>query len=166
MAKTREAGLVPQGYETLEHHVHSHLDVFINGSHIVVPGGIGINIKDPRVHSATIDGYPAYGGINVPCDQPCISPLHTHDATGILHTESPTDVDNTLGELFTEWGVALDANCVATYCRPAQKIAIYVDGKPFTGDPRTIALTNLEEIAIVIGKPPAKIPSEADFSQA
>jgi hypothetical protein len=83
MAKAREAGLVPETAERLEHHVHSHLDVFINGRHILVPGGIGINTKDPRVHSGTILGQPAYGGITVACNQPCISPLHTHDASGI-----------------------------------------------------------------------------------
>ncbi len=166
MARAREAGLVPETAESLEHHVHAHLDVFINGTHIVVPGGIGINIKNPAVHSGTTDGYPAYGGISVPCDKPCISPLHTHDATGILHTESPTNVDNTLGQFFTEWDVTLNANCVANYCKPAQKIAIYVDGKPFTGDPRSIQLTEYEEIAIVIGKPPAEIPAAGDFSQA
>lgn len=164
MAKAREAGLVPETAERLEHHVHAHLDVFINGRHILVPGGIGINTKDPAVHSGDIDGHPAYGGISVPCDQPCISPLHTHDVTGIVHTESAIDVDNTLGQFFTEWGVTLDESCVATYCKPVTNIAIYLDGKPFTGDPRTIPLTNFLEIAIVIGTPPAQIPSEGDFS--
>ena len=163
MAKAREAGLVPETAERLEYHVHSHLDVFLNGRPVVVPGGIGINTKDPRVHSDTVGGYPAYGGITVACDHPCISPLHTHDATGILHTESATDQGNMLGQLFTEWGVTLDANCVATYCRPAQKIAIYVDGTPFTGDPRTIPLTNFKEIAIVIGTPPTQIPAVGNF---
>ena len=60
----------------------------------------------------------------------------------------------------------LDAKCVRTYCKPATKIAIYVNGKPFTGDPRTIDLSDHKEIAIVIGTPPAKIPSTGDFSQA
>ncbi len=164
MARARAAGLVPETAERLEHHVHSHLDVFINGRHILVPGGIGINPKDPKVHTGTADGQPAYGGITVPCDQPCISPLHTHDVTGVLHTESATDVDNTLGQLFIEWGVTLNANCVATYCLPATPVGIYVDGKQFTGDPQSIPLTNFKEIAIVIGKAPAKIPAVGDFS--
>ncbi len=165
LVRARDAGLVPETAERLEHHVHSHLDVFINGQKIIVPGGIGININDPGVHSGTVLGQPAYGGITVPCDQPCISPLHTHDASGILHTESATDVDNTLGQFFTEWGVALTPTCVGTYCEPKTPIAIYVDGAKFTGDPRTIPLTNFKEIAIVIGTPPAKVPAEGDFSQ-
>jgi len=34
-----------------------------------------------------------------------------------------------------------------------------VDGKPDTGDPRLIELEDKREIAIVIGSPPAEIPS-------
>ena len=166
LAHTRAAGLKPQPFETLQHHVHAHLDVFVDRSPVTVPAGIGININDPAVHKFVIDGQPGYGGISPPCKQVCISPLHTHDVTGILHTESPTNVDNTLGEFFIEWGVTLDTNCVGGYCRPAWKIAIYVDGHDIgTTDPRTIKLTNHKEIAIVIGVPPAQIPSKGDFSQ-
>jgi hypothetical protein len=161
MGRTRAAGLVPEPAEQLKYHVHAHLDVFVDGKHIIVPAGIGIDITNPRVHAFETDGLPSYGGINVPCDQPCISPLHTHDVTGILHTESPTQEDNTLGQFFTEWGVRLDANCFANYCKPAKPVAVYVDGKPFTGDPRTIPLSDRKEIAIIVGTPPAQIPNTA-----
>ncbi len=166
MAQAHAAGLKPGPFETLEHHVHAHLDVFLDGNPVTVPAGIGINVNDPGVHKFVIEGQPGYGGISSPCKQACISPLHTHDVTGILHTESPTNVDNTLGEFFIEWGVALDTSCVGGYCRPAWKIAVFVDGHDIgTTDPRTIRLTNHKEIAIVIGVPPAQIPSQGDFSQ-
>jgi hypothetical protein len=163
MARTRAAGLVPDTHENLVHHVHAHLDVFVDGQAVTVPAGLGINIDDPAVKVFDIAGATGYGGIDPACEKPCISPLHTHDVTGVIHTESPTNVDNTLGELFVEWGVKLDAKCVDKYCRPDTKIAIYVDGTPFTGDPRKIALTDHKEIAIVIGSPPADIPSAYDF---
>ena len=166
MARTRAAGLIPRGYETLQHHVHAHLDVFLDGVHQMVPAGLGINVKDPAVHTGPVDGHPSYGGISPPCKQACISPLHTHDVTGILHTESPTNVDNTLGELFVEWGVTLNGKCVGGYCSPAWNTAVYVNGKAYSGDRTKIALTDHEEIAIVIGKAPAVIPSTADFSAA
>jgi hypothetical protein len=68
--------------------------VFVNGAAVRVPAGVGINIHDPGVHSFhQADGTTAYGGIQR-CATPCISPLHTHDDTGILHTESPTAVPN------------------------------------------------------------------------
>jgi len=164
MARARAAGLTPLGYETLQHHVHAHLDVFVDGVHQLVPAGIGINTKDPAVHSGQIAGGPAYGSIDPACTQPCISPLHTHAVTGILHTESPVNVDNTLGELFVEWGVTLNTKCVGGYCTPNWKIAFYEGGKRYTGDPTKIALTNFKEIAIVIGNPPTDIPTTADFT--
>jgi hypothetical protein len=38
-------------------------------------------------------------------------------------------------------------------------IQVFLDGEPFDGDPADIQLTDLLEIAIVIGTPPAEIPS-------
>ena len=154
---TRAAGLTPERHETLIHHVHSHLDVFVNARKVRVPAGIGINIRDPGVKVFTApDGSKAYGGIRL-CKSVCISPLHTHDDTGILHTESASAVPNRLGQFFTEWGVALTRTCVGGYCN-LKGPHVYVGGKAFTGDPRGILLTDRKEIAIVIGTPPKKIP--------
>jgi hypothetical protein len=160
MKLTRKAGLTPETHEFVFLHVHSHLDVFVNGEPVRVPAGIGIAIHDPAVHHAKLqDGTMAYGGIDPPCLQPCISPLHTHYDDGILHTEAKQNQFNNLGEFFTEWNVRLDAKCVGGYCKPAAPISIYVDGSPYTGDPRQIQLEDRKEIAIVIGTPPAQIPS-------
>src|SRR4051812_2167599 len=110
------AKLVPERRESFLNHVHAHLDVFVNGKRARVPAGIGINIRDPGVQTfPTGDGTKAYGGISL-CSKPCISPLHTHDDTGILHTESASPLPNTLGQFFTEWGVRLTRTCVGTYC--------------------------------------------------
>ena len=157
---------MPETAEHLEYHVHAHLDIYLDGAPQLVPAGIGININDPRVRRFVFNGQPAYGGISPPCDQPCISPLHTHDVSGVLHTESATTKDNTLGQLFVEWGVKLDTQCVGGYCSPAWPLAIYVDGSKWSGDPTSIALANRREIAIVIGRPPASIPGKADLSAA
>jgi hypothetical protein len=161
-----KAGLKPQPKEFLNTHVHAHLDVFVDGKPVAVPAGIGVKIDDPAVQVNDMpDGTKRYGGIEL-CNEPCISPLHTHGVDGFLHTESSESEPNTLGEFFTEWGVTLDASCVATYCSPATTIAIYIDGALTPGDPRAIELTDLREIAIVIGTPPAAIPKTADFSNA
>src|SRR5215470_7244445 len=82
MELARKAGLVPETHETLFHHVHAHLDYFIDGNPIIVPPGIGIDITNPAVKKKdnALIGYPAYGSIDPPCDRPCISPLHTHYA--------------------------------------------------------------------------------------
>ena len=166
LSKTAATGLAPETVEHLTNHVHAHLDVFVDGVPIVVPAGIGIDIDDPNVQSGPDGrGGTSYGGITG-CAQPCISPLHTHDSSGILHTESATSELNTLGQFFDEWGVALSTTCVGDYCTDAKTIAVYINGAKFTGDPREIQLADHREIAIVIGTPPAVIPKAADFSQA
>ena len=68
------------------------------------------------------------GGLQAECATPCISPLHTHDPDGVIHTESATPTPNSLGQLFTQWGVALDENCVGNYCKPETPIVFHVDG--------------------------------------
>jgi hypothetical protein len=162
--RTVAAGLEPGQQEHRANHVHAHLDVFVDGQPITVPAGIGINIDDPDVGTFDEpDGSVSYGGIEV-CAKPCISPLHTHYASGIIHTESATPEPNRLGEFFIEWGVTLSDSCVGEYCSP-KPIAFYVDGEPYAQDPREIELTDHKEIAIVIGSPPPQIPSTADFSK-
>src|SRR6185437_13187477 len=123
MKLTVRAGLTPETHEFVFLHVHAHLDVFVNGTPVTVPAGIGIEINDPAVHRfKASDGSIAYGGINPPCAVPCISQFHT------------------LGEFFTEWDVRLNSKCVGGYCKPAAAITIYVDGAPYSGDPREITL--------------------------
>jgi hypothetical protein len=160
MALTRAAGLTPETHEFVFLHVHSHLDVFVQGRRVVVPAGIGIDTHAPAVRRFKApDGTMGYGGINPPCAKPCISPLHTHFDDGVLHTEAKKHQFNRLGQFFTEWKVRLNGNCVGGFCKPANKIAVYVNGDRSTGDPRSIQLKDKTEIAIVIGKPPSHIPS-------
>jgi hypothetical protein len=160
MKLTRKAGLTPETHEFVFLHVHAHLDVFVNGNPVTIPAGIGIDVGNPAVKRfKASDGSTGYGGIDPPCAQPCISPLHTHFTDGVLHTEAKKDQFNTLGEFFTEWNVRLGPKCVGGYCRPAAPITIYVDGAVASGDPRAIQLQDRREVAIVIGTPPASIPS-------
>lgn len=160
-----EAGLEPDVSEHLDNHVHAHLDVFVDGEPVEVPGGIGINVEDPDVGTfPEPDGSTTYGGIEL-CRKPCISPLHTHTASGIIHTESKTPEPNTLGEFFVEWGVRLDDKCVADYCSPDKEIAFYVDGDPYEDEPRGIELSDQRVIVLVIGTEPSEIPTTADFTQ-
>jgi hypothetical protein len=140
-------------------HIHSHLDVFVNGEATLVPPGLGIQIDVPGVrHGQSPDGTPTYGGITL-CARPCIAALHTHDDSGVLHVESKEQRTYTLGEVFTEWHVRLDASCVGGYCPPQGSLSVYVNGDRRAGNPAGIELKDREEIAIVIGTPPKEIPS-------
>jgi hypothetical protein len=125
-------------------HIHQHLDVFVNGRRVPVPAGIGID---------------AAGGF--------ISPLHTHDASGVIHVESPVVEPFTLGELFGVWGVRLTPNCLGGYCTGGGKrLWVYVDGRLFHGDPRLVLLEEHEEIVVAFGTQaqlPRPVPATFDF---
>jgi hypothetical protein len=120
-------------------HDHAHIDIFVNGKRVPVPALIGIN---PGA------GY--------------LTELHTHDARGVIHIESQKKEDFTLGQFFAEWGVFLNSNCVGAYCGD---VKWYLDGKQQTGNPAGLVLEPHQQIAIVVGKPPAKIPSSYAFSR-
>lgn len=122
----QKAGLQPLTAEGTVVHVHQHLDIVINGKNMAVPGEMG-----------DIDGY--------------VSALHTHDDSGIIHLESPDTKNYTLGQFFDEWGVALNDNCVATYCSNDQnKLVVAVNGQPIQ-HPRDHILAAHEEIEVWYG---------------
>ena len=156
MGLARQAGLTPDVREYGDFHLHAHLDVFVDGRAAVVPGGIGIETTDPAVQKS---GEHQFGGIPATgCAQVCISPLHTHDADGVIHIEAKSEAQFTLGQFFTEMAVRLDASCVDEYCSPGTPVVVYVNGQAQSGNPADIVLRDLQEIAIVIGTPPAQIP--------
>jgi hypothetical protein len=156
MSLAQQAGLIPDAKEFHTYHVHAHLDVFVNGHPLEIPGGIGIEITDPAVQRFGSNGY---GGIpEAGCEQACISPLHTHDVDGVIHIEAPSEAQFTLGQFFVELAIRLDASCVDEYCTPDISVAVFVDGQLQSGDPTDIVLRDRQEIAIVIGTPPEEIP--------
>ena len=161
--KTTAAGLTMESKEHLQTHRHAHLDVFVDGKAVEVPAGIGIDTTDPGVKR--FDGGAAFGGIEE-CEAPCISALHTHDATGIIHTEAAADTLLTLGQFFTEWGVTFADGCVGEFCDDDTDIAFYIGGDEYEGDPAEIGLDDKRVIVVVIGTPPKVIPARADFSEA
>jgi hypothetical protein len=120
-------------------HVHQHLDVFVNGKRQPVPANIGIY------------------------DGEFLTELHTHDDTGIMHVESPTKRRFDLGQFFGAWGVRLTNDCVGGYCRQVQPWTLYVNGQAYQGDPAALELKEHQEIAVVIGTPPKKIPRSYKF---
>jgi hypothetical protein len=166
MALTTQAGLEATQSEHLNTHTHAHLDVLVDGKDVVVPASIGVDIAAPTGidENKTLDGTATEYYVTL-CFAPCLSPLHTHDPSGIIHTESKADKQEpyTLGQFFTEWGVALDDQCVGEFCTSDTTIAVYLDGKKHDGNPAEIELKSHLEIAIVIGEPPTLIPDSWEF---
>jgi hypothetical protein len=131
-------GLTTLSQEAVTTHYHAHLDIFVNGKHVTVPKYIGINL-----------------GANY------LTELHTHDARGVIHVESPQSNDHfSLGQFVAEWGVFLNGRCIGAYC---DGLKWYANGKQQTGNPETYVLQSHDEVAIVVGKPPAKVPSSYKF---
>lgn len=165
MALAVQAGLAPEPREYLETHTHAHLDLFVDGQPVPVPAGIGIDIGAAGItDTPTPDGTAHFYAVKT-CSAVCLSPLHTHDPSGLIHTESKVKnhPPDRLGQFFAEWGVLLDASCVGEYCEPDAQIRVYLDGHLHTGKPQEIALSSHLEIAIVIGRAPDLIPSTWPF---
>ena len=114
-------------------HIHSHLQLVDRGHPVTVPAYIGIPAVNP----------------------PCLYWLHTHDATGIIHIESPSKRSFTLGEFFDVWGKSLSWSAAGPLRAPRGKhLRVIVDGRIWHGrSPRQILLRNHENITIEVGPP-------------
>ena len=124
-------------------HIHQHLDIFVDGHQVTVPAGVGI---DPAA------GY---------------APLHTHDPSGIVHVESPTVRSYTLGEFFAVWGVRFTPACLGGYCAGGgRELRVYVNGRPYQGDPTGLVLAAHQELVVAFGMAaqlPSPVPSGYPF---
>jgi hypothetical protein len=132
-------GLSALGQEGTAIHIHQHLDVYANDKKVTVPALIGID---------SAAGF--------------LTELHTHDATGIVHVESPTKSSYTLGQFFGEWGVKLTSRCLGRYCG---KLNWWVNGTKLTGNPAQLVLKSHQEIVISAGPPPFNPPKSYKFPQ-
>ncbi|HEY7280938.1 MAG TPA: hypothetical protein VID47_05010 [Actinomycetota bacterium] len=133
-------GLPAQAQMAATLHHHDLLQIFVEGRPVVVPANIGIDQEA---------GY--------------LTSLHTHDASGIMHVESPTVRRFTLGQFFGVWGVRLTSTCIGGYCASGgRQLRAFVNGKPFSGAPGTIPLRQHDDIVLAYGNDaelPHPIPS-------
>jgi hypothetical protein len=142
-AAAGKAGLPMLSSEGMAEHIHVHLDVLVDGKPVQVPANIGIDSA-----------------------RRAISPLHTHDDSGVIHVESPVKREFSLGEFFTEWGVSLSPdNIGGLRAVDGKTVRAYVNGQPHTGNPAAIMFAPHDEIALVYGppQPGEKVPTTYDF---
>jgi len=142
-------GVKCQAGEQLVEHVHSHLTIFVNGQSRAIPYGIGI----PGAEAVqTAHGPFVETGS-------CFYWLHSHQADGIIHVESPSLATHfTLGQFFAEWGIPLNANQVGPakgkvttfFTAPGKKVGIY------RGNPANLPLGNHYQIQLNVGTPIVK----------
>ena len=84
----------------------------------------------------------------------CSYPIRTDEPTGVAHVQ--TTGRYVLGDLFRVWGRLLAPNALLTFRGP---VSVYVGGRPFRGDPRTVPLRRHAEIVVEIGGHVAPHPS-------
>ncbi|MER0446446.1 hypothetical protein ABR738_18075 [Streptomyces sp. Edi4] len=136
------AGLEMMSAEGMVQHTHTHLDVLVDGRAVTVPASIGIDA--PR-------------GL--------ISPLHTHDTSGVIHVESPKRADFTLGQFMAEWGVPLSADRVGgLHAGAGRRLRAYVNGRAVAGNPAAIVLRERDEIALVLTRDTDTRPAPASYA--
>jgi hypothetical protein len=115
-------------------HIHQHVAILDHGKPITIPDDVG---------------RPLVGQ--------CFYWIHTHTPDGIVHIESPNFKTFTLGNFFDIWGQPLGKTGVAgAKPKPGEHVAVWVDGRPYAGDPRNIELTQHLDVTIDVGPPYAK----------
>jgi hypothetical protein len=135
-------GIQCNAVEQLVFHNHAHLDIFIDGQPYTVPSQIGI-----------VPGK-------------CIYWLHTHDDSGVIHIESPVTRNFTLGQFFDIWKKQFSNVQIFDKTANATNVmAVYLNGNKINGEAnyRDINIQEHDQIAIVFGRPPSKIPSTYEF---
>ena len=141
-AAVHKAGLPMLGSEGSTEHIHVHLDILVNGKAVTVPELVGIDETAGT-----------------------ISPLHTHDTSGVIHIESPQLSTFSLGQFFTEWDVTLSATQLGGYTAGnGNTLRAYVNGKLISGDPAAITFTAHDEIALVYGPADAKVSVPSSYA--
>jgi hypothetical protein len=129
-------------------HTHQHIDIYVRGQHIDVPALVGV-VTSPHV---------------------VFAPIHTHDESGIIHVESPTQRDFSLGEFFDVWGVLFTPTCIGADCNTSnERLQVFANGKVVTGNPRQLKLLQHEEIVVTFGTPgqiPTPYPTSYAFPQS
>src|ERR687886_84337 len=137
-------GIQCNAAEQLVFHNHAHIDIFINGQPYTIPSQVGI-----------VPGK-------------CIYWLHTHDDSGIIHIESPVTRNFTVGQFFDIWKKKFsNMQIFDNIANGTNSMSVYVNGNKINGNTayRNINLNEHDQITIVFGRPPPKIPSTYEFQK-
>ncbi|CAD6546772.1 hypothetical protein ACFQ3P_04995 [Paraburkholderia sabiae] len=122
-------GLVCASGMSEAYHVHAHLAIINNGQWLALPKNVGILSQ-------------------------CNYEMHTHDQTGIIHIETPSVKNFTLGQFFDIWGQTLSRTNVAGV---TGTVVAYIndngDVRRYEGELRDIPLTSHRDITLQVGTP-------------
>ncbi len=128
-ARVQAAGL-DLGPMGMAEHYHPTLRIVIDGKQVPIAENIGVD--------------PGTGAM---------SALHTHSSDGVVHVEA-ADVGQqfTLGQLFTEWGLALSKTEIGDLRADSDsRVTVTVDGETYVGDPSGIVFAPDQVITLELG---------------
>jgi len=124
------------GFSETISHTHSWLHIYDDGKKETVPANIGVDQATGT-----------------------ISPLHTHDTSGIIHMEADRDFDFTLGQVMAIWGVKFSDNQIGSLkAKGDQQLQVYLNGQR-VNDPVNVVMPERGNIVIGYGKP-GSFPTE------
>jgi len=128
-AHVAAAGLDLGPMGTAEHY-HPKLRIVIDGAEVPVPPNIGVD--------------PATGAM---------SALHTHEDDGTVHIEADSEDEAfTLGQFFTQWGVALTpAQIGGVRATKGQEVQLTSNGVVVEGNPADLRLEPEQQILLTLG---------------
>ena len=130
--------------EQLAVHYHIHLTMIIDGNPTVLPAHTGIDNTNQ-----------------------CLYWLHVHSNDGVVHIEAPASAATrkfTLGDVFGVWNKPLSSTQVgSTVLTKDQKLEMWVDGKPYAGDPRKIVLAAHTQVVLEVSPPEVPLPAPFVF---
>ncbi|MFN2448770.1 MAG: hypothetical protein ABR508_03115 [Candidatus Baltobacteraceae bacterium] len=148
------------------YHVHAFVGIVINGRQYAIPDGIGMYKPGGDITYAGFPNWTEYAT--------CYYYMHTHDASGVMHVESPQSVALTtsiynLRNFFDVWGQPVSATQIGPF---SGTVTAYVAQVPlktariltsyyttYTGDPGTIPMKSHTTIWLQIG-PKIYAPSQ------
>ena len=133
-------------------HVHPYLRIVISGQNVTIPADVGVSSS-------------------------CLEPVHTHDASGILHVEAPDpSTDYTLGNFFQIWSstyhtVTIDGtqhpivfnstDILGFKADATHKVVLLVDGKP-SSEYNFLVLNTLDYCSAATTGPPCSPTAVGD----
>ena len=125
------------GYAT---HFHAHITMYVFDGHsrkVPIPSLVGIDESTQT-----------------------LSPIHTHDDTGVIHMEADeTNFDPPLQDVFNVWGLRFTSQCVGGYCGG---VKMWVNGQP-NSQLGKYKPKEHDAITIVEGTPPPNFKPDPSY---
>jgi len=128
------------------YHVHFFIGIIVNGQHLALPDGTGMHEpgNDFTLEPQGFKNWTETSG--------CYYYLHTHDASGVVHVESPANIAKsqwetatvyTVGNYFDVWGMTLSTTRIGTH---SGAVTAYV-AQPRVLKTKTVSNTTLVRYA-------------------